>query len=226
MGGFRSKRSLFIFHTLSFWNGYFGSINIFMGMLCIWMMNECTYTAKTEAEWEVEPLSCINLVASIEKRPRSDMAKSEREKRISHAFNFSYWFSFILVLFQSLLIFLVFRHFFLQPFERRRRKRRMKSKKSTRKYGFLALMRNIFPFQHSIPGNCKKVETRRMFDIGKERCQSFVNIKILRVCVHGLIFILMFNPNLFAVQVQLSIMLELSWRITKLKEKRSVLLSI
>lgn len=122
--------------------------------------------------------------------------------------------------------FLYFAIFFFSHLKEEEEKEEWRAKKSTRKYGFLALMRNIFPFQHSIPGNCKKVETRRMFDIGKERCQSFVNIKILRVCVHGLIFILMFNPNLFAVQVQLSIMLELSWRITKLKEKRSVLLSI
>lgn len=140
-------------------------------------------------------------------------------------FNFSYWFSVILVLFQSLHIILVFRYIFWAVWKK---KEKIGEQKSTLKYGFLALMRNIFPFQHSVPGNCKKVETRRMFDIGKERCQSFVNIKILRacVCVHGLIFISIFNPNLFAVQVQLSITWKLSWRKTKLKGKRSVLLFI
>lgn len=37
--GFRWKRSLLIFHILSFWNGYFANVNIFTSVLCMWMIN-------------------------------------------------------------------------------------------------------------------------------------------------------------------------------------------
>lgn len=116
--GCRWKRSLFIFHVLSFWNGYFGNVNIFMSVLCIWMMNEYILrkiAAVTERDrggrgrgWEKGTLSCINLVQSLK---RDSQPKSEQEKtnwRISYAFIFYiefYYISFFLVL--LVLIFLV-----------------------------------------------------------------------------------------------------------------------
>lgn len=80
--GFRLKRSLFIFHTLSFWNGYFGNINSFMGMLCIWMMNEYVRILREKWEMEKAPLSSINLVhISNKKRTTAKMRKSKKERK-------------------------------------------------------------------------------------------------------------------------------------------------
>lgn len=91
-----------------------------------------------------------------------------------------------------------------------------------RKYGFLALMRNIFPFHHSIPWNCKKVDSKRMFDIGKERCQSFVNMKILWVCVCTVLSSFRF-PTLTFLNCSSSVVdhVEAFVKNNKLKGKRS-----
>lgn len=93
-------------------------------------------------------------------RERDRESETERareiKKHISYTFNFSYRFFYFFS--HSCSIFLCMREL---PFFWKKKKK----KKKLCKYDFLPLMRNIIPIQHSIPGNYKKIETRRIFEV-------------------------------------------------------------